>query len=336
MLTVVGICAGAIVAAQTFLRKTHRERFSLHGKTVLITAGSRGFGLAIAEEIGSHGARLALCARDSDELRKACDSLTAKGFEVQPFAADITQSSAMNELVKRVIDHFGHIDVLVNDAGRISVGSFESFTHEDFEEAMDLMFWAPVNLTFAVLPHMRERGSGHIVNITSVGGRVSIPHLLPYSCAKFALVGFSTGLSTELKEKGIDVLTVVPGLMRTGSYLNAEFKGQAKQEFAWFGLLGNLPGFSVAANFAAASVRKALENREQVCTISLPAKILIALEALAPEVNAAVLELMNRFMLPKSANQEPHSGKTLNPSLSRVFQGLTALGKLAAARFNES
>ncbi len=76
----------------------------------------------------------------------------------------------------------------MNNAGHINVGPVDSFDHSDFEDAMNVMFWAPVNLSFAVLPHMRERGSGHIVNITSVGGRVSIPHLLPYSCAKFALL----------------------------------------------------------------------------------------------------------------------------------------------------
>ena len=335
LITVAGICAGAILATQRMLRKIEREKFDLSGKIVLITGGSRGFGLALAQEFGALGARLALCARDAAELEKACKMLAEKGIEAQPFTADVTKPDQINELVKAVVQHFGRIDVLINDAGLIKVGPFESFTKSDYEEAMDLMFWAPVNLTYAVLPHMQARGSGRIVNITSVGGRVSIPHLLPYSCAKFAMVGFSTGLSSGLREKGIDVLTVVPGLMRTGSYLNAEFTGKTKQEFTWFGLLGNLPGFSVAAEFAAQSVREALEKGEQVCTISFPARVLIALEALAPEVNRALLDLASRFLLPSSSEKQAHSGKMVAPSTNMLFQGLTALGKLAASRLNE-
>lgn len=335
LLGVAGICAAAIFGARKLLGSISRPRFDLHGKTVLLTGGSRGLGLAMAREFGSQGARLALCARDVAELERACTFLETKGIEARPFTADLTQPNQITSLVEGVIGHFGSIDVLVNNAGRISVGSFDSFTHQDYEDAMNLMFWAPVNLTYAVLGHMRERRTGHVVNITSIGGRVSIPHLLPYSCAKFALVGFSTGLGAELKESGVHVLTVVPGLMRTGSYLNAEFKGAANEEFAWFGLLGNLPGFSVAADYAAESVRIALETGEQVCTISLPAKVLAAIEGLAPEVNRAILALADRFALPSSTRKDSKSGKALNSSLNALFQGLTALGRIAAIRLNE-
>lgn len=174
-----------------------------------------------------------------------------------------------------------------------------------------------------------------MVNITSVGGRVSVPHLLPYSCAKFALVGFSTGLSAELKTQGIDVLTAVPGLMRTGSYLNAEFKGSSREEFAWFGLLGNLPGFSVAADHAAEQIVKAIQKRRQTCTISLPAKLLIAAEALIPEASRDLMAHTSRYLLPGSAAKEPHVGKYLNPLLNVVFQSATTLGRNAASDLNE-
>ena len=307
----------------------------MRGKVALITGGSRGFGLALAKELGSHGARLALCARDGAELERARVLLRDKGLNASIFPADITRESEINELVNRVTAELGGIDILVNNAGSIAVSSYEAVTHKDYEDAMNLMFWAPVNLTYAVLPHMRVRGSGRIVNIASVGGRVSIPHLLPYSCAKFALTGFSTGLGSEVQSHGIRVLTVTPGLMRTGSYLNAEFKGAAQKEFTWFALLGNLPGFSVSAEYAAASVREALENNEQACTISLPAKILIGLEALAPDVNRTLLEFVDRYALPHSANTQEHSGKSLDPPLNVLFQALTRLGKLAAVKLNE-
>ena len=334
-LGVAGLCAATIFAARKFLRTPPRH-FELRGKVVLITGGSRGLGLALANELGSRGARLALCARDKAELEKACASLRESGIEAYSFPADVTKTSEVPELANRIANQLGSIDVLVNNAGRISVGSFDSLTHEDYEAAMDLMFWAPVNLTYAVLPHMRAKGSGKIVNITSIGGRVSVPHLLPYSCAKFALVGFSNGLTVELKKKGIDVLTVVPGLMRTGSYLNAEFKGAAKQEFAWFGVLGNLPGFSVAAGRAAKEICNAIMEGKDIWTISVPAKVLVALEALVPEINRTVFEAANRFALPDSQAKESVQGKHLNPSFNLLFQGLTTLGRLAAQRYNES
>jgi short-subunit dehydrogenase len=334
-LALASVSALAVLAGRQLVKRRSEPRVELRDKVVLITGGSRGLGLAVAREFGKKGARLALCARDENELRIACQRLATEGIEAASFAADIAQPANVEPLVQSVIGRFGRLDVLVNDAGLISVGPFDSFTRADFEEAMNLMFWAPVNLTLAVLRHMRTRGSGHIINITSVGGRVSIPHLLPYSCAKFALMGFSTGLSAEADSKGIHVLTVVPGLMRTGSYLNARFQGDSKNEFAWFSLLGNLPGFSVAADYAAERIRESLESERKICTISLPAKILIACEALAPEATRTALALVTDYLLPSDPAKEAHPGKVLNPALNALFQGLTVLGRTAAQQWNE-
>ncbi len=304
-------------------------------KVVLIVGGSRGLGLALAFEFGARGAKLALCARDEQELQAACKKLAEKDIEAVPFAADISQPHETAPLIERVIQHFQRLDVLVNDAGEIQVAPLDALTHEDFEHAMNLMFWAPVNLTLAALPHMRARRSGHIVNITSVGGRVSIPHLLPYSCAKFAFVGFSSGLSAELKSRGIHVLTVVPGLLRTGSYLNAKFGGKSKQEFTWFGLLGNTPGLSVAADSAARQILSAVEKKQSDCTISFPAKLLIAADALLPNTTRSVMSLVNIF-LPSAKHATAHaSGKELDPQMNAAFEAFTTLGKEAARTFNE-
>lgn len=334
--TKAAVSAGVIFAARKLFAGSTTPKVDLRDKVVLITGGSRGLGLALAFELGSRGCRLALCARYEEELQEACRRLREKEIEAAPFPCDVADASQIDPLITRVIGHFGRMDVLINNAGLIKVGPLEAFDHADFEDAMNLMFWAPVNLTFAVLPHMNRQRSGHIVNITSIGGRVSVPHLLPYTCAKFALVGFSTGLSTEVRANEVHVLTVVPGLMRTGSYLNAQFAGAAKSEFAWFGLLGNLPGFSVAASYAASSIRKALENKRQICTISLPARLLIAAEALIPETMRSALQFVNCAVLPKAKQQNTvASGKLLNPEFSKLFQALTALGKTAALKFNE-
>ena len=329
------VSAAAIIAARRLFSAMARPKIDLQDKVVLISGGSRGLGLALAREFGNRGSRIAACARDASELDEACMRLRKGGIVAVPFPCDITNRSEVQTLIDRVINHFGKIDILINNAGFIKVGPFEAFSDSDFEYAMNLMFWAPVNLSFAALPHMTKQRTGNIVNITSIGGRVSVPHLLPYSCAKFAFVGFSTGLSTELKSRGIHVLTVVPGLMRTGSYLNAEFTGSAKQEFAQFSLLGNLPPFSVAAEYAAVRVRRALEKQRYTCTISVPAKLLIAAEALLPDTTRAIFEVINRYVLSHSEQTDSVSGKALSPGFGKVFQALTTLGRAAAVRLNE-
>ena len=335
LLAKAAIFAGAGLVVAKFAKKRLAASPSLRGKVALIT-GSRGFGLAIARELGRRGVRIALCARDEHELRRACASLSRQHIEASPFPADLCNASDIAPLVKNVVDRFGGIDILVNNAGEIQVGPFDTFSQTDFKHAMDLMFWAAVNLTFEVLPIMRRQRSGHVVNIASVGGRVSIPHLLPYSCAKFALVGFSTGLSSELRSQHVHVLTVIPGLMRTGSHLHAFFKGKARDEFAWFGLLGNLPGFSVAADYAASSVVDALERRRYVCVISLPAKILTACDAVLPETTRSIFASVNRLLLPKSdGSKQAQQGTALNATLGKAFQALTVLGRRAAHDLNQ-
>jgi NAD(P)-dependent dehydrogenase (short-subunit alcohol dehydrogenase family) len=330
-----GLSAAGSLALLQIARSAAKKSVDLNGKTVLIT-GSRGLGLALAFEFGHQGSRVALCARNGDELEEARKRLAREGIEAAAFPCDVTKNAEIDPLVDRVLERFGQIDILVNNAGDIQVGPLESFDHSDFEHAMDLMFWAPVNLALAILPHMKRRGSGHIVNITSIGGRVSVPHLLPYCCAKFALVGFSNGLSAEARGYGIHVLTAVPGLMRTGSYLHASFKGKARDEFAWFALLGNAPGLSVGATYAARCIRRGVEKRAKTCTISLPAKLLVASEALLPDTTRAVLAGANRFVLPGSnGSKQAIEGRALNPTFGRLFQACTSLGKRAAYAFNE-
>ncbi len=335
-LAAAGLSAGAMFAAFKLADRLRRPMVNLRGKIALITGGSRGLGLALAHELGGHGCQVALVARDAAELERAAASLASSGIEAEVFPCDLADSVNIPSLVDRVRSRFGRIDILVNDAGMIKVAPLESLEHSDFDEAMNLMFWAPVNLTLAVLPLMRQQGGGHIVNITSVGGRVAVPHLLPYSCAKFAFAGFSTGLSSELNPEKVHVLTVVPGLMRTGSYLNAKFKGAAAHEFAWFSILGNLPGISTSAEEAAHEIRAALQRRHLTCVISLPAKLLIHSEALLPEVTRSVMQLANELVLPgKNSNRSAASGKALSPAFGKLFQALTSLGRLAAGNFNQ-
>ena len=323
------------LAARKLPGETVHPDADLRAKVALIVGGSRGLGLALAFKFGKRGCRVALCARDEDELNEACRRLAEKEIDAVPFPADISHANETATLIQRVLQHFGQLDILVNDAGMIQVAPLNSLTHEDFETAMNVMFWGPVNLTLAALPHMTERRSGRIVNITSVGGRVSLPHLLPYSCAKFAFVGFSSGLAAEVKSRGIHVLTVVPGLMRTGSYLNAKFGGKAKKEFTWFGLFGNMPGLTVGAEDAAQQILSALDKKEYNCTISLPAKLLVGAEAIMPDTVRTIMSYVNA-VLPSAKHPTPQAaGKDLDPQTSGVFQAFTTLGQRAARTLNE-
>src|SRR3954468_1034389 len=216
------LAAGAVAGTGAWLlwKRGLGKREDVRGKVVLITGGSRGLGLQMAREFATAGARIAICARDTQELDWAREELSRRGAEVLAVQCDVSVHDDVQRMVREVRERFGRIDILVNNAGIISVGPMESQTLTDYQECMDTMFWGVVYPTLAVLPEMIARRSGKIANITSIGGKVSVPHLLPYSCAKFAAVGFSEGLYAEVKKDGVQVTTVVPGLMRMGSFVN--------------------------------------------------------------------------------------------------------------------
>ena len=244
--------AGLAVAGHFLARRL--QKADLRGQVILITGGSRGLGLALAREFAKQGCRLALCARTGEDLDTAREELEAGGAEVMTYVCDVSDPTQVGQMVDTVTGQFGRIDVLVSNAGIISVGPVQNVTRYDFEEALAIDFWGVLNPILAVLPQMRNRRAGRIVTVTSIGGKVSIPHLLPYSCAKFAATALSEGLRAELARDGIVVTTIVPGLLRTGSYFNAFFKGNKPAEFAWFGLGDNLPGLSISAERAAREI----------------------------------------------------------------------------------
>src|SRR5579883_3163593 len=305
------------------LRRTYRKlsppRLDFQGKVVLITGGSRGLGLALAQEFASRGAQLALCARNQAELNRASELVRQQhDVRVETFAYDLSVAEQVQQLASDATARFGRIDVWVNNAGTISVGPIQNQTIEDFQSAMNINFWATVHGTFAVLPQMLARASGNIVNITSIGGKVSIPHLLPYSCSKFAAVDFSEGLRAEIKDKGVRVTTVCPGLMRTGSHLNAQFKGKHSEEFTWFSLGTATPLTSVAAHRAARQIVNATRSGRGELIVGWQAELLARAHGLAPELTTEILTMVNR-LLPKASTdaQETKSGSESQNLLTR-------------------
>jgi len=328
--TAVGVGA---IATWTIVRKAH-PKFDFQNKVVLITGGSRGLGLVLAKTLADEGAKLAICARDADELARAKEDLQARGAQVLDLVCDVRNQSEVNRTVQTVCNHYGQIDVLVNNAGVIQVGPLEVQTQKDFEDAMAIHFWGAFYMMQAVLPEMKRRGEGRIINVSSIGGKISVPHLAPYSASKFALVGLSGAMRAELVKDNIFVTTVCPGLMRTGSPVNAIFKGQNEKEYAWFSISDSLPFTSVSAENAASQIITACKNGNAELIISPQAKLAAKLSALFPELTADMLALANKFLPAAGGIGENRAlGKDSTSSLSPSF--LTALSDKESYRNNE-
>ncbi len=159
--------------------------------------------MVLARLLAEKGAKLAICARNADELTVARRDLESRGGEVLDVVCDVRNQSEVNQMVETVCNHYGQIDVLINNAGVIQVGPLEVQTQKDFEDAMAVHFWGPFYTMNAVLPQMRERGAGRIVNISSIGGKLPVPHLAPYCASKFALVGLSSAMRVELVKENV-------------------------------------------------------------------------------------------------------------------------------------
>jgi short-subunit dehydrogenase len=324
-----------VLAAHTLWKNMHRT--DLHGQIVLITGASRGLGLLVAREFARQGCQVIICARIQDELEEAQTRLRDWGVEAFALICDVSDQTEVSSMVETVRQRYGHVDILVNNAGTIQVTPIQSATIDDFQQAMGTMFWGGLYTTLALLPQMEARRSGHIVNITSLGGKIGVPHLLPYVAAKFAMTGFSEGLSAELAGSGVHVTTITPGLMRTGSYLNAFFKGKQKDEFRWFGISDNLPVISMDAEVAARAIVEAVKRGETEYVLTLPAKVLTRFYGLFPQISIPVIGWVTRILLPAPTdNPSTTSGMNIQAQMGLpLFNWLTRWGRNAARRFNQ-
>jgi short-subunit dehydrogenase len=181
---------------------------------------------------------------------------------------------------------------------------------------------------------MRQRHEGRIVNISSIGGKISVPHLLPYCVGKFALTGFSEGLRSELRKDNIRVTTVCPGLMRTGSPRNALFKGNNEAEYAWFSISDSLPLLSMSANWAARRIVSACVRGDAEVVLSGPAKFALKVNALFPGMTSDILSIVNELL--PSADPSQKKIRTGSQSFSEVSPSwVTSLNERAAESNNE-
>lgn len=328
--------AGVLLAGIAVVLATSRplRKQRVDGRCVFITGGSRGLGLALALEYARRGANLAICARDAQALETAAARIRECGVQALLLPCDVRDAVQMREAIAQAYSAFGRIDIVVNNAGTIQVGPMQSMTREDFEDSLRTHFWAIYEAVEAALPIFERAGGGRIVNVTSIGGKVSVPHLLPYCVGKFAAVGYSEGLRSALARKNIAVTTVVPGLMRTGSPRNAWFKGQHRKEYAWFSLSDALPMFSVAASSAArAIVDGSLRGAPEV-VVSLQAKALVILQAIAPGLTLRALEIADA-LLPRPGGIETRMARGHESTSGITESPLMALGKKAERDYNQ-
>ena len=328
------LIAAVFLGVWAIARAMRTQRFPLKNKVALITGGSRGLGLVLARQICGEGGNVALIARDADELARAKADLVRRGGVALTVQCDLLDSEQIQSAVRQIIDRFGKIDILINNAGIIEVGPLEHMGRADFERAMQLHFWAPFELISRIVPEMRTWGGGRIVNISSIGGKMAVPHLAPYSASKFALTGFSDAIRAELARDNIYVTTVAPGMMRTGSHVNAKFKGKHDAEFAWFAASAGAPLISINADRAARKILAACRRGQPSLTLTFAARTAILGNALFPNLVGYAMKIVNRF-LPGAGDEEGNQLRA-GSQLRRLTPGwLTRLADRATIRNNE-
>lgn len=290
----------------------------------------------MAGELAKRGHDVAICARDAEALERAAEKLRIHGGTVVPLVCDVTDPEAVDAFVGKVSRQLGPIDVAIHVAGVIQVGPVEAVTRKHFSDAIDIMLWGPINMVLAVLPSMRERRRGRIGVVTSIGGKLSAPRLLPYATAKFGAVGFTEGLSAELAGSGVTATTLVPGLMRTGSHGRAQFFGDADKQYAWFGPAASLPLLSMDAERAAEKMIDAVLKGKPVKLVSVLSHVATRAHGLAPNLTVRLNQAIS-LLLPRGASSETKEGVDARKDLKAggIVSRLTKLGDRAAARFNE-
>lgn len=268
----------------------------LTGQTVVIVGGSRGLGLDLARQLAAAGCKIALCARDTQEVERVRNELVSTGAAVFARPCDATQPDQVEDFIAATLHRFGSLDMLITCAATIQVGPLETMSDGDVDDALEQIFWSAYYPTMAVLSHMRERKAGRIVHVSSFGGKLGVPHMLPYCTAKFALTGFSASLRSEVAQDGISVTTITPGLLRTGAHVNAPFKGQHDKEYLWFSAGATLPLVSLPSATAARRILRAAARGDAESTLTSGIRLLVIANALAPKLVSRLLSLQNRLL----------------------------------------
>lgn len=313
-----------------------RRSISFRDRVVVISGGSRGLGLLLARRLAAEGARLALLARTPEDLDRAADELRQHhGADVLVLPCDVRDRAAVGEAVRQTVAELGRPAMLVHDAGVIEVGPEEHMDERDYREAMDTHFWGAYYLTEAVRPYLPQDGTARIGYVSSIGGRVAVPHLGPYSASKHALVGYADAVRAEGAADGVRVTTITPGLMRTGSHPNTVIKGQHEKEYAWFAVGDATPLLSMDAGRAADKILDSLRHGDAALTLTLPAKLAAAVDGVAPGLTGQIMKAVNRI-LPAPTSSDGDRRQSGWASFSAAAPSvLTALADREVAANNE-
>jgi NAD(P)-dependent dehydrogenase (short-subunit alcohol dehydrogenase family) len=309
---------GLVAGALAFLAED--RPYSYRGKVALVTGGSRGFGLALAQGLLRQGAIVTLLARNKDELLRAQNICESEGYpRPEIIAADITDPASVKGAVNKVFAAHGRLDILVNNAGAIAAGPFQAMQLEEFQAQLNVHLLCHISMIQAALPYLEATGQGRIINTCSMGGRVPVPYMSTYAASKFALAGFCGSAGTELEAKGIHVTTAFPSLMRTGSPIQAVFKGDSEKNYALF-LAGDLSPVSLGADLAAEKVLGAARLRKREAFTSPMSKPQILLSQVFPEIffgfSAAATKL-----LPDGTSPDRKLGSDSEGWLERTWIG---------------
>jgi NAD(P)-dependent dehydrogenase (short-subunit alcohol dehydrogenase family) len=328
---------GAALAARELLGRAREA--DLAGQVALVTGGSRGLGLAMARELAGAGCRIAICARDQAELDRARAELELRGAEVLAIACDVADRDQVERMVAEIRAVLGPIDVLIANAGVIQVGEVRSAELEDFQMAMDIMYWGVLYPILAVLPEMRARHGGRIGIVSSIGGKVSVPRLLPYNAAKFAALGLAEGLRAELADEGISVTSIVPGLTRTGSFLNAYFSGDEEgraAQYRVFAPLSSVPVMTGSAEAAARAYVRAVRRGDAEVVYPPIYGLVSRLHGAAPATTMWAMGLADRLVAPSGEGKGTARGMELDRAApAGWWDWLTTLGRRAAHDFRQ-
>jgi short-subunit dehydrogenase len=299
----------------------------------VVTGASRGLGFLMARELADRGYDLVVNARSADGLAASASSLRSRGVQVVEVAGDVGVEADARRVVETARERFGRLDLLVANAGIIQVGPAEAMRSADYATAMDAIFWGVVHPVLAALPALRER-RGRILVVTSVGGKLPAPHLLPYVAAKHAAVGFAEGLRVEMAQHGVSVTVGVPGLMRTGSPQNALFTGDQSGEHAWFAIADSLPLLSMDAERAAKRLVAATLRGTPEVILTPAAKLGARVHGIAPATTLRLLTLAVR-LLPSDGTPRPtRPGHAVSGS-GRLLRAVTTLTRRAARHTHE-
>lgn len=250
----------------------------LSGKNVLLTGGSRGLGPYIADMLARRGANLALVARSQSGLEQVAARVRALGVRAVPVAADLASETGRREAVRTTMDALGEIDVLVNNAGLETEGAFLRVPWEELRATVEVNLIAPLELAHLVLPRMVERSSGHVVNISSLGGKAGTPYDAVYCGTKAALAHWARGVRLELAGTGVRISTIYPGYVTESGM------------FARFGVVAPwVVGSCTPSQVARAVVRAIERGRSEQIVNSRPMRPVLALAELFPSLADSIM-----------------------------------------------